>query len=220
VNRFLDRTQGGRLLAERLTGYANRSDVIVLALPRGGVPVASEIALALRAPLDVFVVRKLGVPGHEELAMGAIASGGVRVLNREVIDALRLPDEVIETAGARELRELQRRESAYRGCRPAPELRGRTVILVDDGIATGSSVLAAIQALRQLGAGRIVVATPVVAPSTAQWLRSEVDELVAVQMPDSFAGVGEWYQDFSQTTDEEVRSCLDAARDNPGFAGT
>jgi predicted phosphoribosyltransferase len=207
--RFRNRIEAGQQLAKRLTKYADRPDVLVLALPRGGVPVGYEVAQALNAPLDVFVVRKLGVPGHEELAMGAIASGGVRVLNGEVVESLRIPDEVIDAAAARELRELERRERAYRDDRPPPEVQGRTVVLVDDGIATGSTMKAAIEALRQLEANRVVVAVPTAALSTAREMRSDVDELVAVMTPADFLGVGQWYEDFSQTKDEEVRDLLE-----------
>jgi predicted phosphoribosyltransferase len=185
--------------------------VIVLALPRGGVPVAFEIAKALDAPLDVFVVRKLGLPGREELAMGAIASGGVRVLNDELVQALKIPDRVIEAVATQALRELRWQERAYRGDRPSPNVRGRTVILVDDGIATGSTMRAAITALRRLGPARVIVATPVAAPSTRDEIGPEVDEYICESMPEAFYAVGVWYDDFSQTTDEEVRDFLDRA---------
>ena len=208
---FRNRIEAGRLLAGRLIQYANRRDVLVLALPRGGVPVGYEIAQALNVPLDVFVVRKLGVPGHEELAMGAISSGGVRVLNGGVIEGLGIPDDVIDAVAARELRELERRERAYRGERPAPDVRECMVILVDDGIATGSTMKAAVEALRKLEARRIVVAAPTAALSTVREMRPDVDELVAVMTPADFAGVGQWYEDFSQTTDEEVRELLQRA---------
>jgi predicted phosphoribosyltransferase len=208
---FRNRVEAGQLLAKRLMKYANCEDLLVLALPRGGVPVGYEVAQALNAPLDVFVVRKLGVPGHEELAMGAIASGGVRVLNREVVESLRIPDDVIDAAAARELRELERRERAYRDDRPAPDVQGRIVILVDDGIATGSTMKAAIEALRQLETSRVVVAVPTAALSTVREMRQDVDDLVAVMTPADFSGVGQWYQDFSQTTDEEVRDLLEKA---------
>jgi predicted phosphoribosyltransferase len=208
---FRNRVEAGQQLARRLAKYSNRPDVLVLALPRGGVPVAYEVAQALHAPLDVFVVRKLGVPGHEELAMGAIATGGVRVLNAEVIESLGISDETIDAAAARELLELERRERAYRDDRPAPGMRGRTVILVDDGIATGSTMKAAIEALRQMEAGRVVVAVPTAALSTVREMRPDVDELVAVMTPADFFGVGQWYRDFSQTTDEEVRALLEKA---------
>ena len=206
--RFRDRTDAGRQLAKMLLSYANQPGVVVLALPRGGVPVGFEVAKALHAPLDIFVVRKLGVPGHTELAMGAIASGGVRVLNQEVIDLMGIPSRVIDEVTANELRELERREEAYREAGRVPDVRGKEVVLVDDGIATGSTVRAAVRALRQMQAARIIVATPTVAASTADELRQEVDELVSVMTPVYFQGVGEWYHDFSQTTDEEVRACL------------
>jgi predicted phosphoribosyltransferase len=205
---FRDRTEAGRALAERLAAYANRPDVIVLALPRGGVPVAYEVARALHAPLDVFLVRKLGVPGQEELAMGAVATGGVRVLNEQVVRALRIPDSVIDAVAAWELEELARRERLYRGDRPPPDVRGKTVILVDDGLATGSTMLAAVKALRQQQPARIVVAVPVAAPDTCELLREEVDDIVCAATPEPFYAVGLWYQDFSQTTDEEVRELL------------
>ena len=205
---FHDRKDAGQQLAGRLSKYANRADVVVLGLPRGGVPVAYEVARQLRAPLEVFVVRKLGVPGHEELAMGAIASGGVRVLNGGVIESLQIPDDVIEGVAKREQLELERRERSYRDDRPAPAVQGRTVIVVDDGIATGSTMSAAIEALRQLEVAAVVVATPTAALSTAQRLRPEVDEFVAVMTPADFSSVGEWYKDFAQTSDEEVRALL------------
>ena len=206
---FRDRTEAGQRLAERLVAYAGRPDVLVLALPRGGVPVASEVARALGVPLDVFVVRKLGVPGHEELAMGAIASGGVCVLNDDVVQALNIPERVIEAVAARERRELGRRERAYRGGRPAPEVRGRTVILVDDGLATGSTMRAAVAALRRRGPARIIVAVPTAAPSTCEEFRHEADECVCDITPDPFYAVGLWYEDFSPTTDDEVRDLLE-----------
>lgn len=206
---FRDRSEAGQLLAERLIAYAGRPDILVLALPRGGVPVAYEVARALGAPLDIFVVRKLGIPGHEELAMGAIASGGVRVLNDDVVQALHIPERVIEAVAARELRELERRERAYRGDRPAPDVRDRTVILVDDGLATGSTMRAAVAALRRLGPARIVVAVPTAAPSTCEEFRREADECICQITPEPFHAVGLWYQDFSQTTDDEVRDLLD-----------
>ena len=211
ITQFRNRVEAGQLLARRLIKYANRHDVLVLALPRGGVPVACEVAQALGAPLDVFVVRKLGVPGYEELAMGAIASGGVRVLNASVVESLGISDETIDAVAARELRELHRRERAYRHDLPAPAVQGNTIILVDDGIATGSTMRAAIEALRHLNAARIVVAVPTASLSTVSEMRPEVDELVAVMLPANFSGVGQWYQDFSQTTDEEVRDLLERA---------
>jgi predicted phosphoribosyltransferase len=209
---FRDRREAGRQLAQHLAAYANRPDVLVLALPRGGVPVAYEVARALHAPLDVFLVRKLGLPGHEEYAMGAVASGGVRVLNPEVVEQLHLPDEVIDTVTRRELQELERRERAYRGDRPFPDVRGKTVILVDDGLATGSTMRAAAEALRQQGPARLVVAVPAGSPETCDEFRDEVDEVVCAITPEPFYAVGLWYDDFSQTTDDEVRDLLAAAR--------
>jgi predicted phosphoribosyltransferase len=206
--RFHDRTEAGELLAEELTSYADQPNVIVLALPRGGVPVGAQVASKLNVPLDVFVVRKLGLPGHPELAMGAIATGGVRVLNGDVINSLRVPDEVINAVTAEEYQELQRRERSYRDDLPPPEVEGKTVIIVDDGIATGSTMFAAIAALRQLNASRIVVATPTIARSTYDYLKKHADEVVTVIMPETFYGVGQWYDDFSQTTDEDVHELL------------
>lgn len=208
---FRNRTDAGRKLAEMLTAYADRSDVLVLALPRGGVPVGFEVARALNVPLDVFLVRKLGLPGHEELAMGAIASGGVRVLNSEVVSRLGISDEVLDEVAANELRELKRRERAYRGDRPAPVLEGRTVILVDDGLATGSSMRAAVAALREQNPARVVMAVPVAPPDTYAAFQRETDEAICVEMPEPFYAVGSWYQDFSQTTDDEVRELLKQA---------
>jgi putative phosphoribosyl transferase len=205
---FLDRTEAGKFLAKNLGAYVNQDDVLVLALPRGGVPVAAEVAKRLNVPLDVFVVRKLGVPEHPELAMGAIASGGVRVINRDVVEALRIPDLVSDAVAAQEQEELARRERAYRDDLPSPDVEGKTVILVDDGIATGSTMLAAVAALRQLKAARIVVAAPVVAGATYYQMRRAADDVAAVMVPDQFRGVGEWYEDFSQTTDDEVRQLL------------
>ena len=213
---FFNRNEAGQVLSENLVTYANRNDAIVLALPRGGVPVAAEVAKRLNAPLDVFVVRKLGLPEHPELAMGAIASGGVRVFNGEVVNALRIPDEVIDAVSAEELVELQRREKAYRAGLPRLDVEGKTVIVVDDGIATGSTMLAAVSALRQLNAARIVVAAPVIAASTYREIRRQADEVAAVMIPERFYAVGQWYEDFSQTRDEEVRDLLaQAARRQP-----
>jgi predicted phosphoribosyltransferase len=209
---FRDRRNAGRHLAAALSAYANRPDVIVLALPRGGVPVAYEVARALNAPLDVFLVRKLGVPGHEELAMGAIATGGVRVLNERLIREAGIPASVVEAVAAAEARELARREREYRGDRPPPDVRGKTAILVDDGLATGASMHAAVQALRLLEPRRIVVAVPIAAPETCEALRAEVDEVVCAVTPEPFYAVGLWYQDFSQTSDEEVRELLARAQ--------
>jgi predicted phosphoribosyltransferase len=205
---FRDRFDAGRHLAARLRHYAGRPDVVVLALPRGGVPVGYEVARALGASLDVFVVRKLGVPGHEELAMGAIASGGVRVLNKEVLRELPISDEDLDAVSAREQLELSRREEEYRGARPPADVRGKTVILVDDGLATGSTMRAAVAALRRLGPARIVVAVPVGARSTCAELAREADEAVCAEEPEPFHAVGLWYYDFAQTSDDEVRDLL------------
>jgi len=213
--RFRDRTEAGKLLAAKLGRYANRTDVLVLALPRGGVPVAFEVARALNAPLDLFLVRKLGVPGHEELAMGAIASGGGRVLNDEVVAHLRISDELINAVAAGEELELERRERAYRGDRPMPAVDGRTVILIDDGVATGSTMRAAVAALRQKSPAHLVVAVPTAAASTASELRAELDDFVAVIEPEEFFAVGQWYENFSQTTDAEVRDLLERAAQRP-----
>lgn len=210
--RFRDRTEAGRLLGQRLATYANRPDILILALPRGGVPVAFEVAKALNAPLDVFVVRKLGVPGNEELAMGAVATGGIRVLNEEVIRALDIPETVIQTVTEKEKQELERREFIYRGNRPPLDVHARTVILVDDGLATGSTMRAAVAALKQQQPARIIVAVPVAAPSTCEELRSEVDEIVCIITPEPLFAISLWYEDFSQTTDEEVRDLLQRAR--------
>ena len=205
---FRDRRHAGEVLAERLSAYADRADVIVLALPRGGVPVAFEVASTLHVPLDVFVVRKLGVPGHEELAMGAIASGGVRVLNDDVIRSLNLPQAAIERAAESQSQELARREMLYRDGRPFPELQGRIVVLVDDGLATGSSMRAAVQALRQHRPARTIVAVPVAAAETCSALQTEVDEVICALTPAPFYAVGQWYEEFSQTSDDEVRDLL------------
>src|ERR1700733_5842522 len=203
-----DRRDAGRLLAEKLAAYANRPDALVLALPRGGVPVAYEVARALGAPLDVFVVRKLGVPGYEELAIGAVATGGVRVLNDQLVERLGIPEQMIDAVAARELQELARRERRYRGGRPPPDVRGRTVILVDDGLATGATMHAAIEALRQQNPARIVVAVPTASPESCEEIREKVDDVICAITPEPFHAVGIWYQDFSQTTDEEVHDLL------------
>ncbi|MEX0613050.1 MAG: phosphoribosyltransferase [Pirellulales bacterium] len=208
---FRDRREAGRFLSGKLMAYADRPDVLVLALPRGGVPVAFEVVRALHAPLDVFLVRKLGVPGHDELAMGAIASGGVRVLNEDVVRGLRISTDVVDRVVAREKHELERRERSYRGVRPAPDVRGRTTILIDDGLATGSTMRAAIVALRQQGPARIVVAVPVGAPETCAEFQNEADEAICALTPDPFYAVGVWYRDFSQTTDQEVHALLEQA---------
>jgi putative phosphoribosyl transferase len=211
---FPNRTEAGRQLAEKLTKYAGRADVIVLGLPRGGVPVAFEVAQRLGVPLDVFLVRKLGVPGFEELAVGAIASGGVRVLNEDVMRAIPNVDEVIESVTARETAELERREQSYRDGRPAPELRDRVVILVDDGLATGATMRAAVKALRQRGVAKIVVAVPVGPPDTCREFEDEADETICASAPEFFQAVGQYYEDFSQTSDEEVRELLARAAKN------
>lgn len=212
---FKDRFEAGQILAEKLRHYADRSDVVVLGLPRGGVPVAFEVAQALHAPLDIFLVRKLGVPGQEELAMGAIASGGIRVLNDEVVRYLSISSETIETATAQQEAELTRRESEYRGDRHMPSLRGKTVILVDDGLATGSSMKAAAEAAKQHQPKKIVVAVPVAAPATCEEFQDLVDEVVCAETPEPFHAVGQWYQDFSQTTGEEVRDLLHRSAHQP-----
>lgn len=205
---YRDRVEAGQHLAAKLMVYAKRPDVLVLGLPRGGVPVAFPVAERLGASLDVFVVRKLGLPGHEELAMGAIATGGVRVVNEEVIHLLHIAPEVIAAVAAREQRELEHRERLYRGDRPAPEIQGRTIILVDDGLATGATMRAAVAALRQQQPARIVVAVPVAASSTCEEFRTEVDEIVCAATPKPFYAVGLWYEDFSPTSDAEVRGLL------------
>jgi putative phosphoribosyl transferase len=205
---FEDRFEAGRVLASKLSEFSGRNDVLVLALPRGGVPVGYEVARALRAPLDVFVVRKLGTPGQEELAMGALAPGGMTVLNPEVVRALRIPQQTIDAVVAREQTELERREREYRNGRPAVSVRGRAVIVVDDGLATGSSMRVAAKALRKEAALQIVVAVPVAAPSTCAEFEAEVDKVVCATTPEPFWAVGQWYRDFSETTDQEVRDLL------------
>src|SRR5881409_2332983 len=213
---FSNRIEAGRELAEKLDKYAGRDDVIVLALPRGGVPVAYEVAKRLGAPLDVFIVRKLGVPGFEELAAGAIASGGVRVLNEDVVRAIPHADEAIEAVTARETAELERREQIYREGRPPPEFHDRIVILVDDGLATGATMRAAVKALRQSGAAKIVVAVPVGPPDTCREIEQEADETICLSTPPFFQAVGQYYEDLSQTSDEDVRELLSqAAQDIP-----
>src|SRR5881296_4753427 len=211
---FANRSEAGRLLAEKLEKYANRNDVIVLGLPRGGVPVAYEVAKRLHVPLDVFIVRKLGVPGFEELAAGAIASGGVRVLNEDVMRAIPYADEAIEAVTARETAELERRERIYREGRPPPELRDRIAILVDDGLATGATMRAAVKALRQRGAAKIVVAVPVGPPDTCHEIEEQADETICLSTPEFFQAVGQYYDDFSQTSDEDVRELLSHAAQN------
>jgi predicted phosphoribosyltransferase len=211
VTIFQDRSEAGRVLASALARFSGDPSVVVLALPRGGVPVGYEVARSLRAPLDVFVVRKLGAPGEEELAFGALASGGVRVLNPEVVSALGITVQEIDRVAEREQRELERREQQYRGGRPALEVQDRTVILVDDGLATGSSMRAAVLALRHRGPARIVVAVPVAPPSTCEELRAEADVVVCAATPLPFYAVGQWYRDFAQTSDEEVQRLLELA---------
>jgi putative phosphoribosyl transferase len=211
VTQFRDRTEAGQLLASTLMRYANRNDVLVLGLPRGGVQVAYEIARALNAPLDVMVVRKLGVPGEEELALGAIGPGGTRVLNADVIRMLGIPDSAIEAVARQEQQELERRMRRYRGSRPPPDMRGRVVILVDDGIATGATMRAAIAAVRQQQPARIIVAAPVAAAETCAALRKEVHEVICLLEPEVFWGVGVWYQHFPQLTDDEVQALLERA---------
>jgi len=209
-SRFASRIEAGRLLGGELARkFGKRDDVIVLALPRGGVPVGYEVAQALDAPLDVFIVRKLGVPGHEELAMGAIASGGVRVLNRDVLAYVPLPQRAIDEVAAREQQELERRERSYRGARPPLDVRGKTVIVVDDGLATGSTMRAAVAALKKMEPKAILVAVPVAAPQTCDEFRNEGIDIVCLRTPEPFQAVGLWYDDFSQTTDEEVHELLE-----------
>ncbi len=217
---FHDRSEAGRHLAEKLLRFRDDpGGVLILALPRGGVPVAFEVARALHAPLDVFLVRKLGVPGHEELAMGAIASGDVRILNREVVEYLHIPEAVIHDVAHRELLELKRQEAAYRHNQPFPVIEGKTVILVDDGLATGTTMRAAVHALKKLHPGKVVVGVPVGAEQTCDQLREEVDELVCVEMPEDFIGVGRWYDDFSPTSDETVQALLEESHEQTLVAG-
>jgi putative phosphoribosyl transferase len=219
VRRFRDRSDAGRQLAERLAGYAGRSDVVVLALPRGGAPVAFEVAQALGAPLEVFVVRKLGVPGHEELAFGAVATGGARVLNDEVVARLGIGAETIERITDVQREEVERREQSYRDNRPPPRLDGNTVVLVDDGLATGATMRAAVAAVRQHQPGRVIVAVPTGSPDTCRELERDADEVVCLINPDPFLAVGFWYDDFSQTSDEEVRELLARASEVPAERG-
>ena len=216
---FKDRAEGGCFLAQKLMQYANDPNVIVLALPRGGVPVAYEVAQALKAPLDVFVVRKLGVPGYEEYAMGAIASGGIRVLDDDVVSALRVPVEILDEITAEEFTELERRERLYRGKRAPVDVTGQTVIIVDDGLATGSTMRAAVEALRRKNPKKIVVAVPVGARETCDSFRNEVDTVaVCATTPEPFRAVGLWYRDFSQTTDAEVQQLLSKAQQSKAAA--
>jgi predicted phosphoribosyltransferase len=210
---FRNRTDAGKALAAHLMKYAGQSDVLVLALPRGGVPVAYEVATAIGAPLDVFVVRKLGMPGHEEYAIGAVASGGVRVMDDEIVRGLAISPAAVEQVAVRELAELRRRERAYRGDRPEPEIAGRTIILIDDGLATGSSMRAAVRALLARNPARIVVAVPIAARDSCAAFEREVDEVVCVVTPEPFHAVGLWYEDFGQTSDREVHELLDKSRE-------
>jgi predicted phosphoribosyltransferase len=212
AHRFLDRRDAGRVLAERLRHYASREDVLVLALPRGGVPVAYEVARALDVPLDLFLVRKLGLPGHEEFAIGAIASGGVRVVNEELLQEFGIDDALLDEITRRESAELERRERRYRGDRAPPDVEGRTVILIDDGLATGSTMRAAVAALRAERPEKIIVAVPTAARETCDELRPEVDEMICATTPEPFLAVGLWYADFAQTTDEEVHTLLATTR--------
>jgi len=205
---FIDRRDAGRVLASRLPKYRGRDDVVVLALPRGGVPVAYEVASALGVPMDVFLVRKLGTPGHRELAMGAIASGGVRVLNEDVVQWYGISDSAIERIAREEQEELERRERAYRGNRPAPDLTAKIVILIDDGLATGSTMRAAAQAMRAHRPARVVIAVPVGAPQTCAELAAVADEVICARMPEPFSAVGQWYLNFDQIDDDEVRELL------------
>jgi putative phosphoribosyl transferase len=210
---FRNRSHAGRLLAGRLSQYANDPDLLVLALPRGGVVVGFPVADALNAPLDVVIVRKLGVPGHPELAMGAIASGGVRILSKQLINHLGISMQAVEAVTAREQRELARREALYRGAAPAPQIRGRTVLLVDDGIATGATMRAAAELVRQQEPERLVIAVPVAPPSTCAELAVQADEIVCLAQPESFFAIGEFYEDFQQVSDEEVRDLLQRAQE-------
>ncbi|WP_375510645.1 phosphoribosyltransferase [uncultured Nostoc sp.] len=212
--RFKDRRFAGQVLAKELAAYTNRPDVLVLGLPRGGVPVAFEVAKALNAPIEVLVVRKLGVPEQQELAMGAIASGGVRILNEYIISQVKISDEVIARVAVQEERELERRERLYRPDRPFPNLQGRTVILVDDGLATGATMWAAVVAVRKQQPAQILIAVPVAAPETCQELEAEVDKIVCVSTPSPFQSVGLWYENFPQTTDEEVCGLLAKVANN------
>ena len=214
MNPFRNRSEAGKLLAEKLTAHANK-DVLVLALPRGGVPVAFEIAKTLKVPLELLLVRKLGVPGHEELALGAVASGGVRVLNDDIVESLGISQEIIELVTNREKAELERRENLYRGDKPFPKLQGKMVIVVDDGIATGATMRVAVKALRQRKAAKIIVAAPTSALDTYEQLQREANEVVCLATPEPYLAVGTWYDDFSQTTDEKVKTLLAQIKNSP-----
>lgn len=216
VYHFADRTEAGKMLGEALSDYAGKTDVVVLGLPRGGVPVAYEVAKALAAPLDLWLVRKLGVPGQEELAMGAMAGKDTRVLNQEIINLLNIDQASLNATIVKEQAELERRNRLYRQGMPPPDIQGKTIILVDDGLATGATMRASIVSLRHAGAARIIVAVPVAAASASEKIRKEADEVVCLYMPEPFYGVGQWYDDFSQTTDEEVLALLDRANTEPG----
>lgn len=211
---FKDRSEAGKELAKRLDAYSGKKDTIVLALPRGGVPVAYEVARALHLPMDIIIVRKLGVPGNRELAMGAIASGGIRIINYDIVRLLNISQFAIDAVSQEEQEELERREKSYRGGWPPLDLDGRTVILVDDGIATGATIRAAVEALKRRGARRIVVAVPTASTDACNVLRDEVDDLICLTTPDPFIAVGRWYEDFSQTSDEEVSNLLAKAAQN------
>jgi putative phosphoribosyl transferase len=208
TTQFSDRSAAGKLLAENLSVYINRDDVLVLGLPRGGVPVAAEVAKKLKVPLDIFIVRKLRFPDHVDLNIGAIATGGVRLTNRDVVEAWQIPELVVDTVAATEQEEVTQLERTYRGVLPGQNVQGKTVILVDDGIATGSTMLAAVAALRQLNAARIIVGAPVIAGSIYYRIRQAADDVAAITMPEEFHSIGEWYKDFSLTSDEEVRQLL------------
>lgn len=211
MKEYEDRYRAGKILARELQGYVNQSDTLVLALPRGGVPVAYEVALALSLPLDVFMVRKLGVPGHEELAMGAISTGGYRVFNQDIIESLGISKSTIEAAIAEQQQELQRRERVYRGSHPVPEIKGKTIILVDDGIATGATIRVALKALQHQNPTKLIVAVPVASPNTCDELAEMADEVICPLQPEDLRAVGVWYRDFSQTTDKEVIDLLEKA---------
>lgn len=215
-HRFANRTEAGKLLADALSGYTGRSDILILALPRGGVPVAYEVAKALFAPMDLWLVRKLGVPGQEELALGALAGKNIRVLNYDIIDLLNIDETVIDTIVAREQAELERRNRLYRQGKPPPAIEGKTIIIIDDGLATGATMRVAISSLRQAGAARIIAAVPVGAASTCDKIEEEADQLICLHTPEPFYGVGQWYNDFSQTSDDEVLALLNNAATNPG----
>lgn len=209
--RFKNREDAGRKLANKLLKYTHRNDVIILALPRGGVPVAYEVAKKLKVPMDVFLVRKLGVPGQEELAMGAIASGGVEVLNKDIVQSIGISRNTIDKVAEKEHKELERREKYYRGDRPKPEIKGKHVMLIDDGLATGASMRSAVRAVRSWNPAEVIVAVPTSAPDTCELFEYEADKIICLSTPEPFYGVGAWYEDFSQTTDEEVSDLLEKA---------